>query len=115
MIYIINHTFIVGVRQPQVLSKSVLKRIEIQKAQDRRAVNIGKSPLESGKTYKLIAIKTNKHKLIYSFLEINTKKTIPMEFDSTGDADEFIARISGDTDKLKQARKRIVNASTGSF
>jgi hypothetical protein len=111
MIYIINHSFTVGVSIQQPLrGGSVLQQLQENKKPRQNEI----FPLEQNHKYKIVRIRpsiNNQIKvLIYEFLDMNTNSIVSKEFYSAYDADCFIANASGETQKLKETRESITKS-----
>ena len=107
MIYVIGTKFTAGTSGvPQ--GGSVQQQL-MQEKLNRKAAE--KTPFESGKEYSIYYIKSfieeNIQKLKYTFLNSETRKTIDMDFPDSAEAEDYIARVGGMTESLKQERSRI--------
>jgi len=109
MIYVINHQFTVGSQIEHKKTASVTEQLAMSKM---RAPKEHKCPLTQNHTYIVNLIKPNikDHTINYHFQDTSDKRVTIVNFDSTGEADEFIARVSGCTEKLKEVRSAIKNS-----
>lgn len=112
MIYIPGKQFQVG-KQEQMDSKSVTARLNHMQVSDKRRQQITAGPLVPGRQYTVMNI-LHKHPegiLVYAFKEGGTNRRLEMEFKSSQEADEFIARVGGELKTLKKIRQSIAETS----
>jgi len=104
MIYPVGYKFIAGQSSTQ-RGGSVIQNInESQRVQN----TTNKSNFESGQPYAVYYIKPikegDKSKLQYIFNNLNTKQTFEMVFGDTGEADTYIAKVSGQLNEYRAIR-----------
>jgi len=109
MLYILDHKFTAGaIQSSPIRGGSVTEQIALNKRQSRVPIDSG---FEPGKVYKLLYISPLREdgqlKVKYLFQNINTKQTIEKIFSDCSAGDDFIAQISGETDKLRDQRNQI--------
>ncbi len=109
MLYILDHKFTAGVFQSTPMrGGSVTEQIALNRRHTKVPVDSG---FEPGKVYKLTYISPlrvdGELKVKYLFQALNTGQTIEKIFNDCSAGDDFIARISGETDKLIATRNQI--------
>lgn len=113
MFYVIGFTFTAGRNTPSSTGGSIQQ--QRQQSLLNKSVAIS-SPFTPGKQYRLFHIRpikieeTKRFKFEYIFQESNTQNFVPVEFNSTTDADNYIARIAGKIGELQQVREQVRNA-----
>ena len=112
MIYIINHVFKVGTSAQQpIKGGSVLQQLQENKKPRQNEI----LPLRVEHMYKIVRISpitslNNIKTIRYDFFDMNTNSITSKEFNSTYDADCFIANASGESQKLKETRDSITKS-----
>lgn len=113
MIYIIGHRFTVcsggqsSIRQSKSVTKRLNHQLGLQHANHQTSSDI--DGLQIGRTYEILNVRKVDNEIEYIFRS-GTHKTVK-RFQSFEEGDEYIARVSGSTDKLRNIRQSIVNAS----
>lgn len=108
MFYIVGHQFKVQMATQKKLmqSRSVTQQLNVLKTQQNKFDDSSGEieGMKKNNLYEIIRIKNIDNGIRYTFkLEGSDQKTTK-DFNSTKEADEFIARISGETEKLKTMR-----------
>lgn len=102
MIYIIGHQFTYGKPTQQLKGGSILEQREQRKVKSEYFM--------VNHSYKLINIRKNKEKKIdYTFVDTQTNEMKNITFESTQDADAFIAKASGQLDSFYSLKQKIQN------
>lgn len=112
MIYIVGTEFTIGQSARPAINKT--QSIQEMLSQQNRLVKSNyDSKFKSNHTYKLVYIKKNGTEFNYTFEDLHTKDVIIQPFNSTTEADNYIARLSNATQELTHLRNQIdLHAST---
>lgn len=109
MIYIVDYIFVASQHEQVRRGGSIqeqLARKNIPNLNTQSRVGPEQFFL-NGEKYRVKFIKPKDDKLIYTFEKINSKETLDKEFNSTLDADNFIAHLSGTLNDLNEYRNKI--------